>query len=177
MVCLQNHDQVGNRAVGDRLPELTSPGRLRIGAVLLLTAPFTPLLWMGEEWAASTRWPFFTSHPEPELAEATGKGRLAEFAGHGWDTSQMINPQDPRAFESAILDWTEPRSGGHAEMLDLYRRLLALRAAEPDLQSRQSGRSPGRVRRGGAVGRGASGRFPGRRQSGDRATTAAGTGR
>ncbi|MDT4920686.1 MAG: maltooligosyltrehalose trehalohydrolase [Pseudonocardiales bacterium] len=133
VVCLQNHDQVGNRAVGDRLPELTTPGRLRIGAVLLLTSPFTPMLWMGEEWAASTRWPFFTSHPEPELAEATGKGRLAEFAGHGWDTSQMIDPQDPRAYESAILDWAEPQGGAHAEMLGLYRSLLALRAAEPEL--------------------------------------------
>jgi maltooligosyltrehalose trehalohydrolase len=135
VVCLQNHDQVGNRAVGDRLPELTTAGRLRIGAVLLLTSPFTPMLFMGEEWAASTRWPFFTSHPQPELAEATAKGRLAEFEGHGWDVSQMINPQDPRAYESAILDWTEPEHGTHADVLGLYRRLLALRASEPDLQA------------------------------------------
>jgi maltooligosyltrehalose trehalohydrolase len=135
VVFLQNHDQVGNRAVGDRLPELTTPGKLRIGAVLLLTSPFTPLLFMGEEWAASTRWPFFTSHPEPELAEATAKGRLAEFAGHGWDVSQMIDPQDPRAYESAILDWTEPARGTHADMLDLYRGLLTLRAAEPELRA------------------------------------------
>jgi maltooligosyltrehalose trehalohydrolase len=133
VVCLQNHDQVGNRAVGDRLSELISPALLRVGAVLLLTAPFTPLLWMGEEWAASTRWPFFTSHPEPELAASTGQGRLAEFAEHGWDTSQMIDPQDPDAYRSAILDWTEPRSPGHAEILDLYKRLIALRAEEPDL--------------------------------------------
>ena len=135
VVCLQNHDQVGNRAVGDRLPELTTPGKLRIGAVLLLTAPFTPMLFMGEEWAASTRWPFFTSHPEPDLAEATAKGRLAEFAGHGWDVSQMIDPQDPRAYESAILDWTEPAHGSHADMLELCRRLLRLRAGEPDLRA------------------------------------------
>ena len=74
VVCLQNHDQVGNRAVGDRLPELAPTGPGRVGAVLLLTSPFTPMLWMGEEWAAATRWPFFTSHPEPELAEATGQG-------------------------------------------------------------------------------------------------------
>jgi maltooligosyltrehalose trehalohydrolase len=134
VVCLQNHDQVGNRAVGDRLPELTSPGLLRVGAVLLLTSPFTPMLWMGEEWAASTRWPFFTSHPEPELAEATAKGRLEEFAGHGWDTSQMIDPQDPAAYYSAILDWGEREQADHAEMLGLYRRLIALRAAEPDLR-------------------------------------------
>ena len=135
VVCLQNHDQVGNRAVGNRLPELTTPGKLRVGAVLLLTSPFTPMLFMGEEWAASTRWPFFTSHPEPELAEATAKGRLAEFAGHGWDVSEMIDPQDPRAYESAILDWAEPQRGPHAEMLAVYQRLLALRAAEPDLQA------------------------------------------
>jgi maltooligosyltrehalose trehalohydrolase len=134
VVCLQNHDQVGNRAVGDRLPELTTPELLRVGAVLLLTSPFTPMLWMGEEWAASTRWPFFTSHPEPELAEATGRGRLAEFAGHGWDTSQMIDPQDPRAYRSAILDWAEPGKDGHADMLAFYKRLLHLRATEPDLR-------------------------------------------
>ncbi|WP_375482949.1 malto-oligosyltrehalose trehalohydrolase [uncultured Jatrophihabitans sp.] len=134
VVCLQDHDQVGNRAVGDRLPEITSPGRLRVGAVLLLTSPFTPMLWMGEEWAASTRWPFFTSHPEPELAEATAKGRVEEFASHGWDVSQMIDPQDPEAYRSAILDWSEAESGTHLDMLALYRELTALRAAEPDLR-------------------------------------------
>jgi maltooligosyltrehalose trehalohydrolase len=134
VVCLQNHDQVGNRAVGDRLPELTTPELVRVGAVLLLTSPFTPMLWMGEEWAASTRWPFFTSHPEPELAEATGKGRLEEFAGHGWDTSQMIDPQDPAAYHEAILDWSEPAKDAHADVLALYRELTALRAAEPDLR-------------------------------------------
>jgi maltooligosyltrehalose trehalohydrolase len=135
VVCLQNHDQVGNRAVGDRLPELTTPELVRVGAVLLLTSPFTPMLWMGEEWAAGSRWPFFTSHPEPELGEATGKGRLEEFAGHGWDTAQMIDPQDPQAYRSAILDWSEPTTGEHAQVLDLYRRLISLRAAEPDLHS------------------------------------------
>jgi maltooligosyltrehalose trehalohydrolase len=133
VVSLQNHDQVGNRAVGDRLPELTSPELVRVGAVLLLTCPFTPMLFMGEEWAASTRWPFFTSHPEAELAETTGPGRIEEFAEHGWDTAQMIDPQDPRAYRSAVLDWDEAERPGHAEVLSLYRRLIALRAAEPDL--------------------------------------------
>jgi maltooligosyltrehalose trehalohydrolase len=134
VVCLQNHDQIGNRAVGDRLPELLSPGLLGVGAVVLLTSAFTPMLWMGEEWAATTRWPFFTSHPEPALAAAVGAGRVAEFAEHGWDVSQLIDPQDPAAYRSAILDWTEPARPGHAEMLGLYRRLIALRAAEPDLR-------------------------------------------
>jgi maltooligosyltrehalose trehalohydrolase len=133
VVCLQNHDQVGNRAVGDRLPELTAPELVRVGAVLLLTSPFTPMLWMGEEWAAGTRWPFFTSHPEPELAEATAQGRLAEFAGHGWDTDEMIDPQDPQAYRSAILDWSEPTAADHADVLGLYRRLITLRLGEADL--------------------------------------------
>jgi maltooligosyltrehalose trehalohydrolase len=132
--CLQNHDQVGNRAAGERLPELTSEGLLQVGAVLLLTSPFTPMLWMGEEWAASTRWPFFTSHPEPELAASTGQGRIEEFRRHGWDASAMTDPQDPATYRSAILDWSEMSAPRHAAMLDLYRRLIALRAAEPDLR-------------------------------------------
>lgn len=134
VVCLQNHDQVGNRAAGERLTELTTPARQRIGAVLLLTLPFTPMLWMGEEWAAATRWPYFTSHPDPVLAAAIGPGRLAEFERHGWDTSAMLDPQDPAAFRTARLDWTEPERPEHGRMLELYRRLIALRAAEPELR-------------------------------------------
>ena len=133
VVSLQNHDQVGNRAVGNRLPELASPGLVRVGAVLLLTAPYTPMLWMGEEWAASTRWPFFTSHPEPELGEAVSKGRVEEFGSHGWDVTQMIDPQDPDAYRTAILDWDEAERGEHGKVLDLYRRLIALRSSEPEL--------------------------------------------
>ncbi len=133
VVCLQNHDQVGNRAAGDRLPELASPGMLRIGAVLLFSSPFTPMLWMGEEWAASTRWPFFTSHPQPELAQAVSRGRIAEFADHGWDVSAMIDPQDPAAYHGSVLNWAESETGPHAEMLALYRRLIRLRRDEPSL--------------------------------------------
>ncbi len=133
VVCLQNHDQIGNRAAGDRLPEITSPGLLQVGAVLLLSSPFVPMLFMGEEWAASTRWPFFTSHPEPELAEATGKGRVEEFAEHGWDVSEMIDPQDEAAFTSAKLNWPERLQGEHAEMLSLYRHLIRLRSTLPSL--------------------------------------------
>jgi maltooligosyltrehalose trehalohydrolase len=134
VVCLQNHDQVGNRAAGDRLPEITTPALLRVGAVLLLTSPFTPMLWMGEEWAASSRWPFFTSHPEAELAEATGRGRVAEFDQHGWDVSQMIDPQDPAAFQAAQLNWGEIEQVEHRDMLALYRDLLMLRRTHADLR-------------------------------------------
>jgi maltooligosyltrehalose trehalohydrolase len=133
VACLQNHDQVGNRAAGDRLPEITPADLLKVGAVLLLTSPFTPMLWMGEEWAASTRWPFFTSHPEPELAAAVGKGRLEEFAEHGWDPSEMVDPQDPAAFDDAKLRWDERAAPAHGDMLAVYRELLRLRREWPDL--------------------------------------------
>jgi len=133
VVCLQNHDQVGNRAAGDRLPRIAPPGMLKAGATLLLTSPFTPLLFMGEEWAASTPWPFFTSHPEPELAELTATGRIKEFADHGWDTGDLVNPQDPAAFTGAKLHWSECDEPGHADILALYRRLLRLRREHPDL--------------------------------------------
>jgi maltooligosyltrehalose trehalohydrolase len=133
VACLQNHDQVGNRAAGERLSELTTPGLRKVGAVLLFTSPFTPMLWMGEEWAASTRWPFFTSHPEPELAAATGRGRLAEFAEYGWNTEEMVDPQDPEAFFGAKLRWDERFERGHRETLSFYRELLALRRNHRDL--------------------------------------------
>ena len=133
VACLQNHDQVGNRAAGDRLPQITPPGLLKVGATLLLTSPFTPMLWMGEEWAASTPWPFFTSHPEPELAEATAAGRIEEFAEHGWDAEAVVNPQDPASFTGAKLRWSEREEGHHRDMLALYRELLRLRREHPDL--------------------------------------------
>ena len=133
VVSLQNHDQVGNRAAGDRLPRIAPTGMLKVGATLLLTSPFTPLLFMGEEWAASTPWPFFTSHPEPELAEITAAGRIEEFADHGWDTDDVVNPQDPEAFTGAKLRWPEREEPGHAEILGLYRRLLRLRREHADL--------------------------------------------
>src|SRR5450631_2270291 len=133
VVCLQNHDQVGNRAAGDRLPKIAPPGLVKVGATLLLTSPFTPMLFMGEEWAASTPWPFFTSHPEPQMAEATATGRIQEFARHGWDIHDVVNPQDPEAFNGAKLRWVERDEPEHADMLSLYRRLLWLRREHPDL--------------------------------------------
>jgi maltooligosyltrehalose trehalohydrolase len=133
VVCLQNHDQVGNRAAGDRLPQITAPGMLKVGATLLMTSPFTPMLWMGEEWAASTPWPFFTSHPEPELAGATASGRIDEFAEHGWDADDVVSPQDPAAFTGAKLRWSERDEPEHAVILALYRQLLRLRREQPDL--------------------------------------------
>ncbi|MCW2641184.1 MAG: malto-oligosyltrehalose trehalohydrolase, partial [Dactylosporangium sp.] len=130
---LQNHDQIGNRALGDRLPATLSTGLLRVGATLLLTGPFTPMLFMGEEWGAATPWQFFTSHPEPELAAAVASGRRREFAAHGWPEGDVPDPQAPETFQRSKLDWSELDKPGHQELMELYRRLIALRKAVPDL--------------------------------------------
>ncbi|GLI01247.1 malto-oligosyltrehalose trehalohydrolase [Phytohabitans aurantiacus] len=130
---LQNHDQIGNRATGDRISATLSPGLLRVGAVLLLASPFTPMLFMGEEWGATTPWQFFTSHPEPELATAVAEGRRREFAEHGWPAGDVPDPQDPLTLARSRLDWAELGKPAHRDMLDLYRRLIALRRARPDL--------------------------------------------
>ena len=127
----QTHDQVGNRATGDRLSSLVSSGRAKVGAALMLTSPFTPMLFMGEEWAASTPWQFFTSYQEHDLAEAVRAGRRSEFAEHGWAEDSVPDPQAPSTVEASTLDWCESAAGVHAEMLGWYRALLALRRSEP----------------------------------------------
>lgn len=127
-----NHDQIGNRATGDRPSAYLTPGQLAAKAALILTSPFTPMLFMGEEWAASSPFQFFTSHPEPELGEATANGRKAEFAEHGWDAAEVPDPQDPATFERSKLHWDEIREEPHTVMLDFYRALIALRKQQPE---------------------------------------------
>lgn len=129
----QDHDQIGNRAAGDRLSQSLPAARLEVAAVLTMAAPGTPMLFMGEEWGASTPWQFFTSHPEPELAAATREGRKAEFARMGWDESLVPDPNDPATFERSKLDWTELDAPAHARLLSLYRALSRLRRSRPEL--------------------------------------------
>ncbi|HWM75200.1 MAG TPA: malto-oligosyltrehalose trehalohydrolase [Nocardioides sp.] len=133
VVCSQNHDQVGNRAVGDRITEALDDQELALAALLTLAGPFTPMLFQGEEWAASTPFQFFTSHPEPELARATAEGRLAEFERMGWDPAVVPDPQDPATFDRSRLDWSETETTRGAHMLDTYRRLARLRRWLPEL--------------------------------------------
>ncbi|TQC50402.1 malto-oligosyltrehalose trehalohydrolase [Rhodococcus sp. WS4] len=127
------HDQIGNRAIGDRPGTYLDSGQLAVKAALVLCSPFTPMLFMGEEWGASTPFQFFTSHPEPELAKATAEGRKAEFAEHGWSTDDVPDPQAPETFERSKLDWDEPVREPHARLLDCYRALLRLRRDRAEL--------------------------------------------
>ena len=129
----QNHDQVGNRAIGDRLSTLVSPGRLRLAAALVLTSPFVPLLFQGEEWGATTPFQYFTDHADPELGRAVREGRRAEFASFGWDPSAIPDPQDPATMDRSRLDWSQLGQKEHAAVLDWHRRLIALRRSEPAL--------------------------------------------
>jgi maltooligosyltrehalose trehalohydrolase len=129
----QTHDQIGNRALGDRLSASLSPGLLACAAALVLTSPFTPMLFMGEEWGARTPWQFFTDHTDPELAEAVRNGRRREFGAHGWAEEDIPDPQDPRTRERSCLDWSEPDGEPHARLLAWYRELIALRRSHPDL--------------------------------------------
>ncbi|QGN35771.1 malto-oligosyltrehalose trehalohydrolase [Microlunatus sp. Gsoil 973] len=133
VVCSDNHDQIGNRAAGQRLSSMVDHRRLQLASLVTLLAPFTPMIFMGEEWGASTPWQFFTSHPEPELGRAVAEGRLQEFAGMSWDTSSVPDPQDPQTFLRSKLDWSEPRTGEHAELLAFTGQLLRLRRELPDI--------------------------------------------
>ena len=127
VVAAQNHDQVGNRAAGDRSSALMSEGRLRVAAALLLTSPFVPMLFQGEEWGASTPFQYFTSHPDAELGRLVSEGRRREFAAFGWEPADVPDPQDPATFERSRLDWAEPGTGRHAGLLAWHRRLITLR--------------------------------------------------
>jgi maltooligosyltrehalose trehalohydrolase len=129
----QTHDQIGNRALGDRLSAGLSPGLLACAAALVLTGPYTPMLFMGEEWGASTPWQYFTDHTDPELAEAVRAGRRREFAAHGWSAEQVPDPQDPATRERSCLDRSEREREPHARLLAWYRELIAMRRALPDL--------------------------------------------
>jgi maltooligosyltrehalose trehalohydrolase len=130
---LHNHDQIGNRAIGDRMSSYVSPGRLRIGAALLMCSPYVPMLFMGEEWGATSPWQFFTSFTDGSIGADVRRGRREEFATHGWSATDVPDPQDPATFERSILDWAETDKDDHRDLLDWYRRLIAVRKSRPEL--------------------------------------------
>jgi maltooligosyltrehalose trehalohydrolase len=129
----QTHDQVGNRAMGERLSQLVSTGYQKIAAALILTSPFVPMLFMGEEFSASTPFQYFTQHEDKALGHSVSEGRRNEFAAFGWMHDDVPDPQDPQTFYRSKLNWEEAESGRHAEMLDWYKRLIALRKQMPAL--------------------------------------------
>jgi maltooligosyltrehalose trehalohydrolase len=101
----------------------------------VLGGPFTPMLFMGEEWGAATPWQFFTDFGEPELARAVRSGRQEEFAEHGWTADEVPDPQSSSTRGGSVLDWAEPEEAGHARLLDWYRSLIRLRRVTPDLRA------------------------------------------
>lgn len=130
---LQNHDQVGNRALGERTSYMLSTAQLKIGATLVLTAPFVPMLFQGEEWAASAPFLYFTDYQDPELGEAVTEGRRKEFAKFNWDSNKIPDSQARKSFLQSKLNWSELNMQPHQEMLQWYQALIKLRLNLPSL--------------------------------------------
>ena len=131
VIAIQNHDQVGNRAVGDRLSAVVDEGALRAASALLLTSPFTPMLFQGEEWGTETPFLYFTDFADRDLGRAVREGRRREFAAFGWDPATVPDPQDPATFEQSKLNWGELEDPRHQAVLAWYRALIALRRRLP----------------------------------------------
>jgi len=110
-----------------------SPGMQKIAAALMMLSPFVPMVFMGEEFRASTPFQYFTHHDDPELGRQVSEGRRKEFSAFGWDPKEVPDPQDPETFERSKLKWAEVGHGEHAEMLAWYKELIALRRREPVL--------------------------------------------
>ena len=122
-----DHDQVGNRAVGDRPSAILDDAALAATAALVLLSPYTPMLFMGEEWGTRTPFQFFTDHEEDDLARSVSEGRVREFAGFGWDADEIPDPQAAATVEASRLRWSELDEAEHARMLAWYQALTTLR--------------------------------------------------
>ncbi len=132
--CISNHDQVGNRALGERLNHLVDAATYRAASALLLLAPYTPLLFMGQEWAASSPFQYFTDHTA-ELGKLVEKGRREEFKdAFANPAAEVPSPQAPETFERSKLKWEEISSGEHGRVLGLYRELIRLRRAHAEFR-------------------------------------------
>jgi maltooligosyltrehalose trehalohydrolase len=138
---IQDHDQVGNRARGDRISHIAGVERAKMAAALVLTSPFVPMLFQGEEWAASTPFQYFADHTDPTLAQAVSEGRKREFAAFGWNAASIPDPEDRATYENSKLRWDELKLAAHGEMLEWYRALIRLRRNTPDLNDGAAGKT------------------------------------
>jgi maltooligosyltrehalose trehalohydrolase len=138
---IQNHDQVGNRAIGDRIEQVAGMDLAKVAAGLVMTAPFIPMIFQGEEYAASTPFQYFADHEDPEMARAVKEGRRGEFAAFGWAPEDVPDPENLETFLRSKLNWAEVHEGQHEEMLEWYRRLIALRRGSSSLNDGMPGQT------------------------------------
>jgi maltooligosyltrehalose trehalohydrolase len=122
----QNHDQVGNRGWGERLEHLVGLDAAKVSIGLLLTAPYIPMLFMGEEWATSAPFLYFADHEDEEMRQLVAEGRKKEFSAFGFD-GDIPNPEDQKTYEMSKLKWAEQEEGKHADMLTWVKALIKLR--------------------------------------------------
>jgi len=130
---IQNHDQVGNRATGDRIEHIIGMPRSKVAAAVVLLAPFLPMIFQGEEYAADTPFQYFAHHEDPAMAKSVSEGRKKDFAVFGWNPEEVPDPEKRETFERSKLNWNEITEGRHAEMLDWTRKLIHLRRSSPSL--------------------------------------------
>ncbi len=133
---IQNHDQIGNRATGDRIARSLNEQQLKTCAALVLLAPFVPMLFQGEEWGASAPFQYFADHQDPGLADAVRTGRRSEFSDFGWNPEDVPDPIDLETFHRSKLDWDETKSPEHDELLRWHHALIALRTRLPGVAAR-----------------------------------------
>jgi maltooligosyltrehalose trehalohydrolase len=138
---IQTHDQVGNRAIGDRVEQTLGMDRAKVAVGLVFTAPFVPMIFEGEEFAASTPFLYFADHEDPEMARSVKEGRRGEFAAFGWNPADIPDPESEETFLRSKLSWEEVHEGRHAEMLEWYRRLIALRRGSASLNNGEPGQT------------------------------------
>ena len=136
---IQNHDQVGNRAVGERIQVSVGFERAKIAAAIVLLSPFVPIIFQGEEWAASTPFQYFADHDDPEMARLVSEGRKKEFEAFGWSPDSIPDPEKRETFERSKLHWEELDESQHAEMLAWYGALIRLRRATMSLNDGEPG--------------------------------------
>ena len=133
IISMQNHDQVGNRMIGERIVDMVSPEKVRLAAAALILSPFVPMLFMGEEYGEKAPFQYFTSHSDKDLIEAVRKGRREEFDDFSWE-GEPPDPHDEETFRRSKLNWSLIDVEEHASMWRLYQQLLALRRDTPALR-------------------------------------------